>query len=66
MNRWAMEADTWAMEASGLRSVDGSRPEGVWDCTCADTFAGIHMNRWAMEITMNNPVLRNYFQKCIT
>ena len=25
-----MEADTWAMEASGLRSVDGSRPEGVW------------------------------------
>ena len=40
---------------------DGSCPDGmtvfpfscgrslVWDCTCIDTFAGIHLNRSAME-----------------
>ena len=27
---------------SGGRSLD-------WDCTCVDTFAGVHLNRLAME-----------------
>ena len=56
------------MEPPGLVRGDGSRPEGitvfpfsggkslVWDCTCVDTFAGVHLNRSAMEagITANN------------
>ena len=46
------------LEPPGL---DGSRPDGitvfpfsggrslVWDCTCVDAFAGVHLNRSAME-----------------
>ena len=42
-------------------SNNGSLPDGitvfpfsggmslVWDCTCVDTFAGVHLNRSAME-----------------
>ena len=49
------------MEPLGLDKGDGSRPDGitvfpfsggrslVWDCTCVDTFAGVHLNRSAME-----------------
>ena len=49
------------MEPPGLDRGDGSRPDGitvfpfsggrslVWDCTCVDTFAGVHLNRSAME-----------------
>ena len=45
----------------GLDRGDGSHPDGitvfpfsggaclVWDCTCVDTFAGVHLNRSAME-----------------
>ena len=45
----------------GLDRGDESRPDVitvfpfsggrslVWDCTCVDTFAGVHMNRSAME-----------------
>ena len=48
-------------EPPGLDREDGSRPDGitvfpfsggrslVWDCTCVDTFAGVHLNRSAME-----------------
>ena len=56
------------LEPPGLDRGDGSRPDGitvfpfsggrslVWDCTCVDTFAGVHLNRSAMEagITANN------------
>ena len=49
------------LEPPGLDRGDGSRPDGitvfpisgggslVWDCTCFDTFAGVHLNRSAME-----------------
>ena len=49
------------LEAPGLDRVDGSRPDDikffpfsgdrslVWDYTCVNTFAGIHLNRSAME-----------------
>ena len=49
------------MKPPGLERGDGSRPDGitvfqfsgdrslVWDCTCVDTFAGVHLNRSAME-----------------
>ena len=45
------------LEPPGLDRGDGSRPDGitvfpfsggrslVWDCTCVDTFAGVHLNR---------------------
>ena len=48
-------------EPPGLDRGDGSRPDGitvfpfggdrslVYDCTCVDTFAGVHLNRSAME-----------------
>ena len=56
------------LEPPGLDRGDGSRPDGitvfpfsggkslVWDCTCVDTFAGVHLNRSAMEagIAANN------------
>ena len=56
------------LEPPGLDRGDGSRPDGitvfpfsggkslVWDCTCVDIFAGVHMNRSAMEagIAANN------------
>ena len=47
-------------EPPGLYRGDGSRPDGitvfpfscgrklVWDCTCVDTFARVHLNRSAM------------------
>ena len=43
------------LEPPGLDRGDGSRPDGitvfpfsggkslVWDCTCVDTFAGVHL-----------------------
>ena len=49
------------IEPPDLDKGDGSRPEGitvfplsggrslVWDFTCDDTFAGVHLNRSAME-----------------
>ena len=49
------------LEPPGLDRGDGSRPDGItvfpfsggrsliWDCTCVDTFAGVHLNRSAME-----------------
>ena len=49
------------LEPPGLDRGDGSRPDGitvfpfsggrslVWDCTCVDTFAGVHLNRSTME-----------------
>ena len=49
------------LEPPSLDRGDGSRPDGitvfpfsggrslVWDCTCVDTFAGVHLNRSAME-----------------
>ena len=49
------------LEPPGLDRGVGSRPDGitvfpfsggrslVWDCTCVDTFAGVHLNRSAME-----------------
>ena len=49
------------LEPPGLDRGDGSRPDGitvfpfsegtslVWDCTCVDTFAGVHLNRSAMK-----------------
>ena len=49
------------MEPPGLDRGDVSRPDGkivfafsggrslVWDCTCVDTFAGLHLNRSVME-----------------
>ena len=49
------------IEPPGLDRGDGSRPEAitvfplsggrslVGDCTCEDTFAGVHLNRSAME-----------------
>ena len=49
------------LEPLGLDKGDGSRPHGiafflfssgrslVWDCTCVDIFAGVHLNRSAME-----------------
>ena len=49
------------LEPPGLDRGDGSRPDGitvfpfsggrslVWECTCVDTFAGVHLNRSAME-----------------
>ena len=49
------------LEPPGLDRGDGSRPDGitvfpfsggrslVWDCTYVDTFAGVHLNRSAME-----------------
>ena len=56
---------------------DGSRPDArygitvfpfsggkslVWDCTCVDTFAGVHLNRSAMETgTATNSVARANF-----
>ena len=56
------------LEPPGLDRGDGSRPDGitvfpfsggkswVWDCTCVDTFARVHLNRSAMEagIAANN------------
>ena len=56
------------LEPPGLDRGDGSRPDGItvfpfsggkslaWDCTCVDTFAGVHLNRSAMEagIAANN------------
>ena len=60
------------LEPPGLDRGDGSRPDGipvfpfgsgrslVWDCTCVDTFAGVHPNRSAMEagITANSAEVR--------
>ena len=49
------------LEPPELDKGDGLRPDGitvfpfsggrslVWDCTCVDTFAGVHLNRSAME-----------------
>ena len=49
------------LELPGLDRGDGSRPDGikvfpfvggrslVWDCACVDTFAGVHLNRSAIE-----------------
>ena len=49
------------LESPGLDRGDGSRPDSItvfpcsggrslfWDCTCVDTFAGVHLNRSAME-----------------
>ena len=49
------------LEPPGLDRGDGSRPDGitvfpfsrgrslVWDCTCVDTFAGVHLIRQAVE-----------------
>ena len=49
------------LEPPGLDRGYGSRPDGitvfpfsggrslVWDCTCVDTFTGVHLNRSAME-----------------
>ena len=49
------------LEPPGLYRGDGSCPDGiavfqfsggrslVWDCTCVDTFAWVHLNRSAME-----------------
>ena len=49
------------LEPPGLDRGDGSRPDGIavfpfrggrslfWDCTCVDTFAGVHINRSVME-----------------
>ena len=49
------------LEPPGLYRGDGSRPDGitvfpfsggrslVWDCTCIDTFAGVHLNSSAMD-----------------
>ena len=49
------------LESPGLDRGDGSCPDGitvfpfsggrslVWDCTCVDTFAWVHLNRSAME-----------------
>ena len=49
------------LEPPGLDREDGSRPDGitvfpfsggrslVWDCTCFDIFARVHLNRSAME-----------------
>ena len=49
------------LELPGLDRGDGSLPDGktvfpfsggrslVWDCTCVHTFAGVHLNRSAME-----------------
>ena len=49
------------LDPHGLYRGDGSRPDGitlfpfsggrslVWDCTCVDTFAGVHLNLSAME-----------------
>ena len=56
------------LEPSGLDIGGRSLPDGitvfpfsggrslVWDCTCVDTFAGVHLNRSAMEagIAANN------------
>ena len=56
------------LEPPGLDRGDGSHSDGitvfpfsggrslVWDCTCVDTFAGVHLNRSAMEagIAANN------------
>ena len=56
------------LEPPGLDRGDGSRPDGitvysfsggrslVWDYTCVDTFAGVHLNKSAMEagIAANN------------
>ena len=50
------------LEPPRLDRGDGSRPDGitvfpfsggtslVWDCKCVDTFAGVHLNRSAMEV----------------
>ena len=60
------------LEPPGLDRGDGSCLDGitvfpfsggrslVWDCTCVDTFAGVHMNRSAMEagIAANSAVNR--------
>ena len=49
------------LEPPGLYRGDGSRPDGItvfllsggrsliWDRKCVDTFAGVHLNRSAME-----------------
>ena len=49
------------LEPPGFDRRDGSRPDSitvfpfgggrslVWDCTCVDTFAGVHLNMSAME-----------------
>ena len=49
------------LEPPGLDRGDGSRPDGitvfpfsevrslVWDCTCVDTYAEVHLNRSKME-----------------
>ena len=56
------------LEPPRLDRGDGSRPDGitvfpfsggkslVWDCTCVDTFVGVHLNRSVMEagIAANN------------
>ena len=56
------------LEPPGLDRGDGLRPDGitvfpfsggrslVWDCTCDDTFVGVHLNRSAREagIAANN------------
>ena len=50
------------LEPPGLDRGDGFRPDGitvfpfslVWDCTCVDAFAGVHLNRSATEGTAAN------------
>ena len=49
------------LEPPGLDTGDGSRPDGItvfsfsggwsfdWECTFVDTFAGVHLNRLAIE-----------------
>ena len=49
------------LEPPGLDRGDALRPDGitvfplsggkslVWDCSCVDTFAGVHLNKSAME-----------------
>ena len=57
----ALQKALWVLEPHGLDRGDGSRPDGktvfpfsggrslVWDCTCVDSFAGVHLNCSAME-----------------
>ena len=66
--RFKKPAPPSVLEPPGSDRGDGSRPDGitvfplsggrslVWDCTCVDTFAEVHLNRSAMEagIAANN------------
>ena len=55
------------LEPPGLDRGVGSRPDGitvfpfsggrslVWDCTCVNTFAGVHLNRWKLAQLQSTP-----------